>query len=342
MNIRDYIIAAKEHTQNVASMYEEKITLCRKKLIDNLEKYDAIAIYGAGGHTKELIQYLKKNSYDINKIKCIINREQMEQKIEGISVYILDEALDKYVIDAIVISSLKYEDIMYCRLQDKNLNIDILRIYAEEDFEEPERAYAGYDAAGKLISSVPMDHLHRYGWVSGLSIGKDVVDMACGSGYGSAWLAEHANSVVGIDISEEAISYAKEHYMKNNLIFLQKNILEVNGDAKADVVVSFETIEHIDDEIAYFSAVKSVLKENGVFVVSTPVSLADGQSSVNQYHINEYTVERFKNTLESHFNTVIWYRQDEADQFAIAIDDGSFEKIYNTGAIIMLAVCYNK
>ena len=56
------------------------------------------------------------------------------------------------------------------------------------------------------------EHMPRYGWAAGLCEGLEVLDIASGEGYGSALLARHAKSVVGVDISEEAVAHAQGVY----------------------------------------------------------------------------------------------------------------------------------
>jgi len=81
-----------------------------------------------------------------------------------------------------------------------------------------------------------------------LSKDDDVLDIACGTGYGTLILMERCHRVMGVDISKKSIRYANKNYrVSNNIEFVQADIFNFNNPA--DVVVSFETIEHVKGEI---------------------------------------------------------------------------------------------
>lgn len=56
---------------------------------------------------------------------------------------------------------------------------------------------------------IRLEHYHRYAVVQPIVAGKVVLDVACGEGYGSSFMAEVASSVVGVDISAEAVQHAR-------------------------------------------------------------------------------------------------------------------------------------
>ena len=121
-----------------------------------------------------------------------------------------------------------------------------------------------------VTGEIRHEHLHRYGLALGLLAGKDVLDIACGEGYGSAMLAAEARSVIGIDNAAKVVAHARKTYKKStNLTF------EV-GDAKAiplddqsvDVVVSFETIEHLAEQDEMLAQIARVLRPGGLLIIS--------------------------------------------------------------------------
>ena len=107
---------------------------------------------------------------------------------------------------------------------------------------------------------IRLEHYHRYALVLDLVSGKDVLDLACGEGYGTSLISEIARSVVGVDISEEAIKHAASVYSKKNLTFQIDNANKLNlADASFDVVVSFETIEHLIEQSEMLAEISRVL-----------------------------------------------------------------------------------
>lgn len=118
---------------------------------------------------------------------------------------------------------------------------------------------------------IRQEHLHRYAWASDVVAGKDVLDIACGEGYGSAMLAAKAKSVIGIDVSDEAVAHATRTYVAGNLRFAAGDAADIPlPDDCVDVVVSFETIEHLERQDEMLSQVRRVLRADGVLVISSP------------------------------------------------------------------------
>ena len=138
-----------------------------------------------------------------------------------------------------------------------------------------------------------------------------VLDMGCGTGYGTHTLAHAARSAVGVDISSEAVAYATERYQAPNLGFRQIAPIERAplpfDDDSFDVVTSFQVIEHVDDVGAYLSEIGRVLAPAGVFVCATPdrrTRLFPGQRPWNLYHLREYTPDDLEAVLRRHFDGV--------------------------------------
>src|SRR2546427_581269 len=101
--------------------------------------------------------------------------------------------------------------------------------------------------------------------------GRRVLDAGCGSGYGADLLVREAREVLGIDISDDAIDYARRHYRADNLRFERASCLEIPApDGSFDLVMAFELIEHLADWQAFLREVRRVLAPGGQFLVSTP------------------------------------------------------------------------
>jgi len=164
----------------------------------------------------------------------------------------------------------------------------------------PERIIPNETSGGALAA-----HLKRYEFVKQFCKDKVVLDAACGAGYGSNYLAVNAKEVVGLDISKEAVAYAKEYYQRQNLHFEIADIQNLNfPDGYFDIVCSFETIEHLDNLQNFLAEVRRVLKKQGVFIVSTPYVSKTFSTPKNPYHKIEFSKNDFRDLLNKYFTDV--------------------------------------
>jgi 2-polyprenyl-3-methyl-5-hydroxy-6-metoxy-1,4-benzoquinol methylase len=156
-------------------------------------------------------------------------------------------------------------------------------------------------------------HLHRYAIPMDYITGKIVVDIASGEGYRSNLMALKAKHVYGIDISEEAVLFAAEKYnTTTNLSFKVGSVEKIPlDDHMADVVVSFETLEHTDKHHEMMREVKRVLKPGGIVIISSPdkANYSDRFNRVNSFHVKELYFIEFKELLNQYFKTSYFYYQ---------------------------------
>jgi ubiquinone/menaquinone biosynthesis C-methylase UbiE len=154
------------------------------------------------------------------------------------------------------------------------------------------------------------DHIDRYKFAQKFIKNKKVLDIACGSGYGSQLLAKAgAKKVWAIDISQETIEYAQKRYphkLVNYKVGRAENI-PIKGNS-VDIVVSFETLEHIRHHKFLLKEIKRVLKRGGKLIISTP-NKSLGTEEASPFHIKEFTLSEFNNLLESNFSDVEIYGQ---------------------------------
>jgi len=153
-------------------------------------------------------------------------------------------------------------------------------------------------------------HLKRYDFALQLCHGLDVLDAACGAGYGSAHLATGARRVVGVDANTEAVAAARARYPVPTIEFRVADVQALeDGDGTYDVVCSFETIEHVDDPERALGEFARVLRSDGTLVISTPNARATTTSPDNPFHRIEWSAADFEALLHTFFGDVRIYGQ---------------------------------
>jgi cyclopropane fatty-acyl-phospholipid synthase-like methyltransferase len=176
------------------------------------------------------------------------------------------------------------------------------------------------------------NHIQRYSFVEQYCSGRRVLDAGCGTGYGSMHLATNgAQSIVGVDISDEAITEAKRLYGRHNLRFVKGNVerlTEVSDlGGPFDVVINFENIEHLTNPTHFLTGVKQFLANDGTFVVSSPNGQLTERDQVgrikNPFHVNEFTETELREMLGQFFSSVELFGQWKTNEMLARID---FEK----------------
>jgi SAM-dependent methyltransferase len=143
--------------------------------------------------------------------------------------------------------------------------------------------------------------------------GKEVLDIACGEGYGSSLLSKYASKVYGIDIDTQSIEHAQRKYVKTdrNLKFIKGSTSEIPLEDKCiDIVISFETIEHHNEHEQMMREIKRVLREDGKLLISSPEkSIYSERDANNPFHIQELSFDDFKRLIETYFNHSLFFTQ---------------------------------
>jgi 2-polyprenyl-3-methyl-5-hydroxy-6-metoxy-1,4-benzoquinol methylase len=157
---------------------------------------------------------------------------------------------------------------------------------------------------------ISYEHWHRYLFAEPFIRGKDVLDVACGEGYGSNFLAGSAARVVGVDIDGEAVRHATATYSRPNLEFITGSCenLPIDGRQLFDAIVSFETIEHLTSEaqMGFAQHLKRLLKPNGVLLISSPnrAIYTERYNHKNVFHLHEFDQSEFVDYLHKYFVNV--------------------------------------
>ncbi len=162
------------------------------------------------------------------------------------------------------------------------------------------------------------EHYHRYAFACPLVKGKAVLDAASGEGYGARLLAATAGRVVGVDLDEQSVAHACNRYASAgdvSLEFIQATCDQLPfEDNSFDVVVSFETLEHLSAQEAMLAEFERVLKPSGFIIISTPdkAVYSDATGYDNPYHVKELYRHEFQVLLDKHWPTQQWFGQKMA------------------------------
>lgn len=170
---------------------------------------------------------------------------------------------------------------------------------------------------GATPQRVWLDHVARYIFAGRYVKGKNVLDIACGTGYGLKILYDAGVAKgVGVDISTDTIDYACAEYGRTGLEFKVGNILNIDfSEDYFDVVICFETIEHVQSQEKAFMELWRVLKPNGLLIISTPnrkmtsPGRSINESPYNPFHAIEYFSNEFVSVLGNYFEILEVYGQ---------------------------------
>jgi len=190
----------------------------------------------------------------------------------------------------------------------------------------PALEFTGERFTPECVREIWYEHWHRYAFAEAFAKGRRVVDAASGEGYGSALLARTAHDVLGVDIAEAAVAHARARYAGiANLRFQQGDCTNLAlPDASADLVVSFETLEHVEAQERLIAGFARVLTDDGVLIVSSPDkrTYTDVSGFRNEYHVRELYRDELLALLAPHFPHVRLFGQKLLFQSAIwSLDD---------------------
>ena len=168
--------------------------------------------------------------------------------------------------------------------------------------------FTGERFTPECVREIWYEHLHRYALAAPLVDGLRVLDGACGEGYGAALLARSAATVSAVDVSAEAVAHARERYgALDNLSFHEADVTRLPFEEDHfDVVISFETLEHLEAQDAMLAEFRRVLKPEGFLLISSPdrAVYTDLQGNDNPHHVRELYRDEFEALLGRHFPAV--------------------------------------
>ena len=172
---------------------------------------------------------------------------------------------------------------------------------------------------GKTDPDLFNEHLARYRFAETLASGRRVLDAGCGAGYGTALLAQRADSVCGVDFSYEALEWASREYAGGKAAFGQADCSALPfRDDSFDLITAFEVIEHLPDWQGFLREARRVLTDSGQLLVSTPnrVYYQESRAEPNPYHVHEFDYDEYKQALEDVFPHVTMFLENHTQEIS--------------------------
>jgi len=155
------------------------------------------------------------------------------------------------------------------------------------------------DTSGSFEPARQQLHAFRYRFAARLAEGRRMADVACGTGYGSSILsAAGAAQGVGFDLDAMAVRYARRRYGHAALRFEVASAERTPlAEASRELVVSFETLEHVPDPHVALLEFDRILAPGGLAVVSAP-----NDTGLTEHHLHTWTTFEFQRVVGEHFD----------------------------------------
>ena len=167
----------------------------------------------------------------------------------------------------------------------------------------------------KITNELLIEHLARYHFARQYVEGR-ILDIACGSGYGSHILAKggkaFVNEIIGVDKDPDIIRYARATYYHPLTTFLEKDVTDPELPeqlGKFDLIISFETIEHLKDDQIFLTNLYNMLKPDGTLILSTPFGEGRGKPSGVDFHVHQLTEAEFRELFVDYREVEFFYQK---------------------------------
>ena len=208
----------------------------------------------------------------------------------------------------------------------------------------------------ECVREIAYEHWHRYIFAAQFVKDARVLDAACGEGYGASLLAKSAREVVGVDVSEATIRHATGRYGDaENLTFAMNDVTQLDFPENSfDLIVSFETLEHLEHQELMLTEFRRVLKPDGFLIISTPdkAIYTDQMGTDNEFHVKELYRHEFEALICSRFPanrilgqklgfvSTIWGQGPLSEVIPNTIDEnGAVAKGWDFEPVYLLAIC---
>jgi SAM-dependent methyltransferase len=218
--------------------------------------------------------------------------------------------------------------------------------------------FTGERFTPECVREIWYEHWHRYAFVLPLARGRRVLDGACGEGYGSAILATIAAHVTGMDVDGDTIEHARQRYDGIPHLSLERgSVTDIQAeDDSFDLIVSFETIEHLADQERMLDEFRRVLAPDGILAISSPDRIAynEGGAAPNPFHVRELDRGEFVDLLSARFpamhlfgqklgfHSLIWQvdtAASGAESLILDPESGSVRSGFDPAPVYHVAIC---
>jgi SAM-dependent methyltransferase len=175
---------------------------------------------------------------------------------------------------------------------------------------------------------IATEHLHRYRMAARICRGLRVIDLACGSGYGSAVLRETASAVLGVDNDAAAIDVARTtvgatHDVRfeaaDAVEFLERDDVAPDWDA----IVCFEGLEHLREPARAVAALRELAAKGIKLAVSLPNSRTLGEQ--NEFHVTDFSYDTAMRLFDELGDTTVLYQFNAEGTLVRGEESGKLE-----------------
>lgn len=189
-----------------------------------------------------------------------------------------------------------------------------------------------------ITNGMLLEHLARYYFALYYAKGR-VLDIACGTGYGSKIMAKakkkEINEIIAVDVDGDTLKYARQHHYHPLVQYVQANAEdEILPDQLGffDVITSFETLEHLESEEIFLNSLYKMLMPGGTLILSTPFGAGRGKPTREPFHYHQLTENEFTDLFKAYGETEFYYQR------SVLIEPKREGKHYPFG----IAVCRKK
>ena len=166
---------------------------------------------------------------------------------------------------------------------------------------------------------IKLEHLGRYlfacDYLKKHSITENVLDIACGTGYGCYLLSKQIKNVVGIDKNIEEVEL---QYKKDNITFIEEDIDKTDLTSTYQAIVCFETLEHVNNPNRLLKQISKSLSSKGLFLLSIPnekyEKLDENGNNLDIYHKTIFKLDDLLDQLKNDFNMIELFGQSKINE----------------------------